>query len=55
MIVFTALLDLMFLTISIRSLLSSSPATNTISLPDASPTKVETVQQSNKQTNKQIY
>ena len=48
MIVFTALL----LTIPTRSLLSSSPATNTISLPDSSPAKVET---SNKQTNKQIY
>ena len=46
MIVFTALL----LTIPTRSLLSSSPATNTISLPDASPTKVETNKQTNKQT-----
>ena len=47
MIVFTAL----FSTIPTRSLLSSSPATNTISLPDSSPTKVETIQQ----TNKQLY
>ena len=44
MIVFTALLS----TISTRSLLSSSPTSNTISLPDASPTKVETIQQTNR-------
>ena len=55
MIVFTAFLDLMFsTTISTRSLLSSSPASNTISLPDSSPTKVETIQQTNKQTNNYI-
>ena len=44
MIVFTALLS----TISTRSLLSSSSATNSISLPDSSPTKVETIQSEQK-------
>ena len=55
MAVFTALLDLIFsTTISTRSLLSSSPASNTISLPDSSPTKVETIQQTIQQTNSYI-
>lgn len=43
MTVFTTLLDLKFSTISTRSLLSSYPASNTISLPDASPIKVEAI------------